>query len=293
MNRHFLHPFLRTYECLKRVSFRLSVKLCGSVSTEAAIAIPVFLFCFLEIVSLLNYLSVYGGVLYAIKQAAEPVAIYAYAYEEYIETGQDISLGEEAVTALLFSEGYLDTQIRKHCSESLYEHTIKGGTQGIQLLGSQINRKKDCLDIVAHYTVKPMLDFAGTELFLTNRYYVKLWTGYSTEKSLDGETYVYVTENGNVYHLSDTCSYLRLRIRKTTAEQIEEERNASGGKYLPCSLCQEEKEGVYYYVTEYGEHYHKSLSCSGLKRTVRCVTKKEAGDMPACKKCSKEEGDKP
>lgn len=293
MNRHFLHPFLRTYECLKRVSFRLSVKLCGSVSTEAAIAIPVFLFCFLEIISLLNYLSVYGGVLYAIKQAAEPVAIYAYAYEDCIKTGEDISLGEEVITGLLFSEGYLDAKIRKQCNGSLYENTIKGGTQGIQLLGSRINRKNECLDIVAHYTVKPIVDFAGTEMLLTNRYYVKLWTGYTAEKSSDGEAYVYVTENGKVYHLSDTCSYLRLRIRKADADRIEAERNASGGKYLPCSLCEEEKAGAYYYVTEYGEHYHKSLSCSGLKRTVRCVTREEAGDMPACKKCSKEEGDKP
>ncbi|MCQ2507536.1 MAG: pilus assembly protein, partial [Dorea sp.] len=41
------------------------------------------------------------------------------------------------------------------------------------------------------------------------------------------------------------------------------------------------------YVTDYGDRYHSSLSCSGLKRTVYSVPKSEAIGKGACSKCAK------
>lgn len=290
--RHISFSLFNALKCIKRASFRLSVKCAASVSIEASIAIPVFMFCFLEILSLLNYLSAYSGILYAMKSAAEPIAVYSYAYEELMDTDREISIGEEAVSALIFSEAYLDTQIRKKCDSNLYKNTIKGGTKGINLLGSHFDYTESCIDIIAYYTVKPIVSFTGSELFMMNRYYTRLWTGYDSERTAISETYVYITENRSVYHLTEDCTHLKLSISRVNADDLHNMRNDSGGKYSECSKCCED--GIFeeaYYITEQGDRYHKEISCAGLKRTIYCVEKEEVSNLPVCSRCSRMAGE--
>lgn len=290
-SRFFFH-FSYVLKCIKRVSLRLSVKVTASVSIEASIAIPIFLFSFLEILSVLNYLSVYSGVLYALKSAVEPVAVYGYAYEELVSSEREISLGEDVITSLIFSEAYLDTQIRNVCDSKLYENTIKGGIKGINLLGSHVNHEKSCVDVLAYYTVRPLISFAGTQQFMINRYYTRLWTGYSLEETTVSEEYVYVTENRSVYHLSEDCTHLRLSISRVRAEELYDLRNASGEKYLECSkCCDEERIREAYYITEQGDRYHTEIMCSGLKRTIYCVEKDEVKALPVCSRCNQVKGE--
>lgn len=284
---HISFLISKTLKCMKRASFRLSVTCAASISIEASVAIPVFLFCFLEILSLLNYLSVYSGVLYAMKTAAEPIAVYSYAYDKLVGEDKEISLGEEVVTSLVLSEAYLESQIHKMCAGNLYKNTVKGGTKGIHLLGSHIDRTQSCVDIIAYYTVKPMIAFAGTEVFMINRYYTKLWTGYKEEKEAGVGVYVFITESGNVYHLTENCTHLKLSISKVNAVDLYTKRNESGGKYSECEMCCDNSTlQEVYYITDYGERYHESIACSGLKRTVYCVEKTEVDDWPVCSRCS-------
>ena len=290
--RHFSFLFSNLLKCIKRVSLRLSVKCVASVSIEASIAIPVFLFCFLEVLSLLNYLSVYSGVLYAMKSAAEPVAVYSYAYDKLSDADEGVQVGEKLVTSLAFSEIYLDAQIRNMCDSKLYENTIKGGTKGINLLGSHVDRAESCVDIIAYYTVKPMISFAGTEMFMINQYYTRLWTGYESERISISETYVYITENGSVYHLTEDCTHLKLSISRVAAVDLYNKRNDSGAKYSAClTCCDEDVSKETYYITRQGDRYHENISCSGLKRTIYCVEKAEVEGWPVCSRCGQATGE--
>ena len=230
----FLSP-KTCFAYLKRVSLRLSVKLRASVSIEASIAIPIFLFCFLEILSLLNYLWVYSGVLYAVKTVGEPVSILGYVYDEVVNSDEEIHLGEEVLSALAFSQIYLTTQIRQQCDAPLFQQTIQGGAEGISLLGSHINTREAGVFILARYTVEPMFSFTGTSLSMSNRYYGRLWTGYSLEEKEETGEYVYITENGRVYHLTKSCTHLTLSIRSVAESKLSDARNNSGGKYTACS----------------------------------------------------------
>ena len=285
-------PFKKIIDCLRRVSFRLPVRVNASVSIEASIAIPVFIFCFLEIISLLNYLSVYSGVLYALKAVGEPVSIYGYAYELLTDSDTELSLGEEVISSLIFSEVYLDNAIQKQCNSQLYENMIKGGAQGISLLGSHVNTRESCISIIAHYSVEPLVAFAETGLTMTNRYYARLWTGYPLEESTVSEEYVYITENGTVYHLTESCTHLKLSISNVRENALEHLRNESGSKYSACPMCCQDKEQLdVYYITDTGERYHATVSCSGLKRTVYCVDKNEVEDWPVCSRCNQKKGD--
>ena len=84
--------------------------------------------------------------------------------------------------------------------------------------------------------------------------------------------------------LSKDCHYLDLSIHTVSAGDIDEARNANGGKYYPCSCAKHAAAGSYY-VTDYGTNYHADLSCSGLKRTIREVDISEVSSMHACPKC--------
>ena len=39
------------------------------------------------------------------------------------------------------------------------------------------------------------------------------------------------------------------------------------------------------YITDYGDRWHSSLSCSGLKRSIYMIRKTKATDKRMCKKC--------
>lgn len=282
--------FSYALKCVKRVSLRLSVGVKASISIEASVAVPVFLFCFLEILSLLNYLSVYSGVLYALKSAVEPMAVYAYAYDEMVEDNRDISVGENIVTSLMFSEVYLNTQIQKMCNSILYENTINGGAKGIRVTGSYVNQSADCVDAIAYYSVKPIIPFTGMKMFMMNRYYTKMWTGYSSEQTVGQTKYVYVTDNKSVYHTSESCTHLKLSISGVETNELSSLRNSAGETYSKCDkCCKDNYEVGICYITKQGDKYHKELGCSGLKRTIYCVKIEEAEGLPLCSRCSQDE----
>lgn len=278
-------------EFLKRVPLRRLVN--ASVSIEASIAIPVFLFAFLEIISLLNCLSVYGGMLYNIKSVTDTVSVYAYAYDA-LSKETEITIGERVVTSLVFSEGYLESQIQKRCRTNLYEQTIDGGIEKVSFFGSQINRKNHTISVLAKYETNPIIAFSGIKIPMQHYYYVRMWTGYEVgrENILDG--LVYITKTGHVYHTYRDCSHLVLSIRTIPKEEVKKARNENGEWYTNCPMCLEivEKEERLetFYITLTGNKYHGNLSCSALKRTILTVPLEEVKDRDLCLRC--EERDK-
>ena len=95
---------------------------------------------------------------------------------------------------------------------------------------------------------------------------------------------VYVTETGLVYHKDYHCSHLDLSIRMTHLELVEGLRNENGGKYYPREHCVKGNGGNIY-ITNSGDRYHSSLSCSGLKRTIYAIPISEAAGKGACSRC--------
>lgn len=278
--------FTKMIVYVKRVSLRLSVKKRASISIEAAMVIPFFLFCFLEISSLLNDLSVYSGVLYALKTTGDTVSVYGYGLGQLETSDQELTIGEKVISNVIFKEAYLEGQIQGQCSDRLYEEVIQNGSQGIRLTGSYLNRERDEVSLVAQYTLQPLFSVAGTSLEVTNRYYGRLWTGYDIAGE-DDRDYVYVTEHGTVYHVSESCTYLKLSIVTVKESEIGAMRNEAGSRYQECSICCGEEKGDWYYVTKKGERYHKDIACSGLKRTVYRIEKEQAKaeGMSVCSRC--------
>lgn len=125
---------------------------------------------------------------------------------------------------------------------------------------------------------------------VTQKMPVRNYTGASMvpESGADGDRYVYVAENGIVYHMKINCTYLHLGIQETNVNQLQTARNRSGGIYKPCESCMKKEQavqGMQLFITPYGDRYHKTKDCSGLRRTVRKVKKSQVGALPPCSKC--------
>lgn len=116
---------------------------------------------------------------------------------------------------------------------------------------------------------------------------VKAWNGYDVTKKREdsSQSIVYVTEHGTVYHRNRSCNYLVLSIQPVAYGDISQKRNLSGECYYACSSCKNQPFVTLVYITDYGNRYHTTTKCQGLKRTVKSIPLSQVEDMDSCKKC--------
>ncbi len=242
----------------------------GSITVEAAMAVPIF---FLAVVTLLYLMeimaiqtSIRSGLQYAGKKAAEEACVLTVIMPSSLE--RDIV---EAVGA-----------------DRLDRSIVSGGSNGIQCSGSRLSGRTGIGELVVSYQVRlPIPVFGVPPVRYQEKMRIKVWNGYEKQGfGADRDETVYVTENGLVYHKDYHCTHLELSIHMVTSGEIAGLRNHSGGKYYPCELCAKHGEsGVY--ITDTGDRYHSSLSCSGLKRTVYAVPLSEVIGKGACSRCGR------
>lgn len=240
----------------------------ASVTLEAAMAFPIFLLAVVCLIYLLELMAVgtavRAGLQYAGKRAAE-----------------------EAVAVSVLMPSRLEEDVVKAIGVRRLERSlVEGGSSGIRCDQSYMSPRTGIGQITARYQVRiPIPLFSLSLLSYEETMRIKGWTGYEKE-SFGGteEETVYVTETGLVYHKDYHCSHLDLSVRIVSSEEIPELRNASGGKYYSCEHCTGMREDVVY-ITDTGDRYHSSLSCSGLKRTVYAVPLSEVAGKGACSRC--------
>lgn len=159
--------------------------------------------------------------------------------------------------------------------------------------GTVLRWKETESDAVCYTDYSIGIPFLGSGFCRLNRYQQMVVNDYSGVSMIPEdmeEGYVFIAENGHVYHLDRECPYLRIKIKSVTMEQTIDLRNQSGGKYYPCEGCCtmavfQNTDVVY--LTVYGNRYHRSKTCSQLKRTVRRVHCSEIGNLPLCSKCKR------
>lgn len=150
-----------------------------------------------------------------------------------------------------------------------------------------ITGEDECIDLIYPYKAEPFVAVVGfREFMMYSRMRTRVWTGYDVEVSheTEQEETVYVTEYGEVYHTTKSCSYLKLSIRAVALNYVEEVRNLDGSCYYACEDCGSRCTNTVF-VTSYGNRYHATLQCSGLKRTIKEIPLSQVGEMTACKKC--------
>lgn len=265
----------------------------ASLTLEAAIAFPVFIFAVINLLSILEVLRAYTDIETCLHRIGKEVALYAVAEDAM---GDYVGLaGISADTcATMLADGYSASRMSEDYSY-IYGHSkdvVPGDITAANFALSKAVVDESIVDISVLYKVEPIYNvFHINGYLLSNRSYLHMWTGYDG-KGINGsgssEQMVFVTENGSVYHLTTGCSYLDLSISGIMATDLSEARNKNGGIYSACSSCHPSAEDTsLLFITDYGDSYHSSLSCSGLKRTINemPLSEAEAAGLGPCSKC--------
>lgn len=123
---------------------------------------------------------------------------------------------------------------------------------------------------------------------VSERAVCRAWVGF---RGLgEEESKVYITPEGNVYHLYADCTHLDLSIRQVPFQYAVKAENEYGERYRECEICQEKFSGLVY-ITDEGNCYHSEKTCGGLKRTVLCVPISEVFGRSCCQRCIQREGE--
>lgn len=269
---------------IKRASF-IRFRQRGSMTLEAALALPLFLFAVLNILFAVNIIGTQSRVNAALHQTGNKMAFAGYACH-----GAGDKLPDKLVGVAL-TEGYARGQVVDYVGRSYLEKScVVGGAGGISFVGSSVMGEGDIIDLRLSYRVRPLINLMGFKgFFVCQRYYGKAWTGYDAAGSVSDvnreDPMVYITKTGTVYHLDRNCTYLNPRVEAVSVDGAEHRRNASGSRYGSCGSCSSSATGREVYITYYGNHYHENLNCPGLKRTIYTVPLSEADARGRCSKC--------
>lgn len=269
----------------KRISSVISITHEGSLTIEAALIIPIFLFAITAVLSFTDILRLQMKTDSAMAQCAKELAVYGYAEESILgEAIDDMPFAAET----FFSETYVRNRVVSELGKDYLSGSPAGGSGTIHFVGSRI-MEDDRIELRSAYYVTPFFALSPKSGFLTGTCAVaRAFTGYdnlSAVSDTDKEEFVYITPEGTAYHKSRNCHYLDLSIEKVFMEDISGFRNKDGGIYYACPLCKGSGNGATVFVTDYGNRYHRDVLCSGLKRTVEMVPISETGGRHSCSKC--------
>jgi hypothetical protein len=280
----------------------------ASLTVEASLVLPLFLFFFLSLLYLIQIISLQELLQEAITETGLSMARASYFYSDFQDVedarAADTSILEEVIqtgleelTGAIINNVVLKYNVASRLNIDIVNNSlIVGGYEGIRFEGSKVLDGNDDIDIIIRYRLRiPLRIFGLKEMDMIQRVRVRGWNGQQlpplytiVEEDEDEESLVYITESGSVYHLKRTCSHINISI-ETIKGKPTWQRNENGGKYYPCEACCKGNEAELgtCYITPYGNRYHKLRDCSKIKRTVKEVPISKVIDRAPCKRCGK------
>lgn len=250
--------------------------LSASMTLESVFIIPIFVFCSLILVYVINLINFQNRINEIMYDVSRNLSKMEYAAEG--------SANLLTASAMLYGE--LD-------SGTVNKMGVSGGMLGITSISSDFD--EDMIRFVVNYTVNPPFNFLNIiKLHCIQKVSVRKWIGNEDKggkndyQSGDTDRMVYITETGTVYHTNRNCTHLVLSTKTVEKEQITNLRNASGGKYYACDLCGKESGANHIvYITDYGDRFHENRNCSGLKRGILAVPLSSVAGRAECSRCGK------
>ncbi len=251
----------------------------SSMTVEASILLPLLLFFFLHLMSVVEMLRLHSKLTFALWESGNQLAVYVAIPDELGEKIPDVAV------SYIYVKNRMESFLGK---EYLDNSPLVSGRQGLNYLASSYDG--NCIDIGLTYEVAPPISvFPFSYLRMANRYYGKAWTGYENTPDI---RYVYVTIYGEVWHCRADCTHIFISVKETGWDRIKYLRNVNGRKYYPCELCEEKEKGDVAYYTDQGDRYHKDRDCSSLVRYIRAIMWSDNLSYRPCSRCVEKAGTK-
>ncbi|MCR5431890.1 MAG: pilus assembly protein [Lachnospiraceae bacterium] len=281
----------------KRKSGKFRKKVRGSLTVEASLSFPIFLFALFTFISIFRLI----GAEYEVEQAVFSAARRITSFGSLADAAEDLFPDVDGIAGKIIDETVIGTAVRQELEDDVLD-LVDGNIWGMSFSGSELFGD-DKITIRCSYDLKVPILFLGESFgvpvchSVTYRYFnghdvplilTEVSDEGGEEDNDDDSEYVYVTKTGSVYHTGNNCPALKISRHEMIYGSIESARNNNGGKYKPCERCASGKPPGVVYVTENGDKYHFKKDCSSLKRTVTRIKKEEALEKGyrECKRCA-------
>ncbi|MDO4266478.1 MAG: hypothetical protein Q4C63_08490 [Eubacteriales bacterium] len=305
---------------------RLKKRIPASLTIEAALCLPVFLFAALILLAPMKMMDEKRQLQNVMEAAAKDMAQAAYIerlLEEegsgFLSGGEGTGNGAEQDAGKAASEGSGEGSLFEGFTEGIKNGLNTGYTAGrvlASLNGAVIRNpyfeacdilRSDMIEMELHYDMRLPFPVFGIESIpmssVVNR---RAWTGSEGGRGADrygpgnltdgdgsgydldeeGDEVVYIGKTSTVYHKSRKCHYLDNVLKPVSGDTVDTLRNASGGKYHACTSCRPGTGGTVY-IMENGTAYHRDGSCRAIGAYVEEIKRKDAAHLDGCSYCTK------
>lgn len=250
----------------------------ASLTIEAALAFPIFIFALLFVISLFDMLDTHRKIQMIADDITRQFAQYAYIieYTDADEKADILKLGTLHAYALYRLQDEIDMRKLKLANT----------------LGTEYMKEDDMICVKYSYFYKPYYNIFGyqgmyQEVVSKRRAFVGVYTrNEDDEKPNEEDRMVYVGKTSKRYHLNPHCHYLSNQMSSVDMAHIHTKRNIYGAKYDACSRCVKGNESKVYIMPS-GSAYHTDASCTAIIAYISKVRYREVKHLGACSYCGR------
>lgn len=282
-------PLIGIFDCGKRTLPSAFPCQRGSMTVEASLVLPLFLFAMVTMVMPFSMMNRQRQVQAAVESVCEDLCRLAYVGYELEEKKTEIKLPEGGLEfdveglegAVMMA--YAQVQVRRKLDESRIKK--------LSLLKSEFLEDGEMVNLTVSYEMVlpfPVLGLAAVPM--TSSSIRRAWIGKDGGWLESGvgegdDEIVYVGKRSTRYHESRTCHYLYNQLTGVSRGEVDSLRNADGKKYHPCAVCGGGN-GSQVFIMRSGTSYHGSASCTAIIAYVKAVKKSEVAHLGGCSYCS-------
>ncbi len=248
---------------------------CGSLTLEAAIVLPLYLFFLITVIYIFNIMHIENTFQAAMEEAARSISSYAYF-------GSDIN--NTPINDAILRKEFLTEEIREIADNSF----IKNGSKGILCIFEE-GFSKEYIDFNIRYKIcLPFIPDSIISINIGQRLLFKPFIGADIKAETgDFTRYVYITATGTVYHTSPYCSYLKHYYEVIPDSEKDVTWSTAKG-YTPCPHCSfNEPIGPTSFLCLNSKVYHNKCNCIYLGVTVYKIPFESLDSQTLCTRCRK------
>ena len=270
----------------------------GSLTVEAAVCLPLLLFAVWLLIMPMRTINELRRLQNTMEGCAKNIAQAAYVSgvtaeflpkdESLLQSLKGLTGGMSSAAAEAEILGSIDTAVLEG-AEFAPETAILSGD-------ADADENMIHIELVSRMRLpRGLFSLPQRELrSIVNR---RAWTGadggrgrdqYGEGTEEEEDPIVYIGKNSTRYHRDRHCHYLDNVVEAVSGDCIAALRNASGGTYHACPVCQPDPAGTVY-LFKNGSAYHSGPDCRAIGAYVQSVRLSTVADMGGCSYCCKGE----
>ena len=248
----------------RSAALRRRSRLRASLTVEAALVLPLFLFVLLLLALPFRMMTAERQVQRAAEEVSARAAALA-ALQDEASAQYTASLGEQALVR--------DPNVSALSAER-----------------SSFLSDGETVSVVLDYRYQiPVPLFRLPSLSCSCTATRRAWIGETDPENRLSETaadeLVYIGKNSTRYHKSAHCHYLSNALSALSVEAAKNARNAGGGRYHACPVCARAVTAGTVYIMPSGSAYHRDPACRAIRAYVRAVRLSEVRSLGPCSYC--------